>query len=223
MVHDIRQDLFAHLQVLPFSYYDNRPHGKILVRIVHYVNNVSDVLSNGLLDFIIEIINIIFIIFFMFQVSVPLAAVTTAGLPVLIVFILIIKPKQRRAYQVISNKNSNLNAYVQESIEGVKVTQAFNRQETNLGILDRLIAERYRAWMHAIYISNSVWFHHRDDLADRVFACLHCGRLFPASYGILRRVACHGHLCVPFLAADCEPGEYLQQICGCHGVPGAYL
>ena len=83
MVHDIRRDLFAHLQVLPFAYYDNRPHGKILVRIVHYVNNVSDVLSNGLLDFIIEIINIIFIIFFMFQVSVPLAAVTVAGLPVL--------------------------------------------------------------------------------------------------------------------------------------------
>ena len=113
MVHDIRRDLFAHLQVLPFSYYDNRPHGKILVRIVHYVNSVSDVLSNGLLDFIIEIINVIFIIIFMFQVSVPLAAVTVAGLPVLIVFILLIKPKQRRAYQQVSNKNSNLNAYVQ--------------------------------------------------------------------------------------------------------------
>ena len=51
MVHDIRRDLFAHLQVLPFSYYDNRPHGKILVRIVHYVNNVSDVLSNGLFHY----------------------------------------------------------------------------------------------------------------------------------------------------------------------------
>ena len=113
MVHDIRRDLFAHLQVLPFSYYDNIPHGKILVRIVHYVNSVSDVLSNGLLDFIIEIINVIFIIIFMFQVSVPLAAVTVAGLPVLIVFILLIKPKQRRAYQQVSNKNSNLNAYVQ--------------------------------------------------------------------------------------------------------------
>ena len=128
------------------------------MRIVHYVNNVSDVLSNGLLDFIIEIINIIFIIIFMFQVSVPLATVTVAGLPVLIVFILLIKPKQRRAYQQVWKKNSNLNAYVQESIEGVKVTQAFNRQETNLGILDRLIEERRKAWMRTIYISNSVWF-----------------------------------------------------------------
>lgn len=128
MVHDIRRDLFEHLQVLPFSYYDNRPHGKILVRIVHYVNSVSDVLSNGLLDFIIEIINIIFIIIFMYQVSPPLASITVAGLPVLIVFVLIIKPRQRRAYQQVSNKNSNLNAYVQESIEGVRVTQAFNRQ-----------------------------------------------------------------------------------------------
>ncbi len=188
MVHDIRRDLFAHLQVLPFSYYDNRPHGKILVRIVHYVNSVSDVLSNGLLDFIIEIINVIFIIIFMFQVSVPLAAVTVAGLPVLIVFILLIKPKQRRAYQQVSNKNSNLNAYVQESIEGVKVTQAFNRQETNLGILDRLIEERRKAWMRTVYISNSVWFS-TETISQIVFSLVYivgAYALHPmASFGVL--------------------------------------
>ena len=45
IVHDIPKDLFDHLQVLPFSYYDSRPHGKILVRVVHYVNSVSDTLS----------------------------------------------------------------------------------------------------------------------------------------------------------------------------------
>ena len=158
MVHDIRRDLFNHLQVLPFSYYDNRPHGKILVRVVHYVNSVSDVLSNGLLDFIIEIINVIFIIVFMYQVSAPLATLTVAGLPVLLVFIFLIKPRQRRAYQQVSNKNSNLNAYVQESIEGVRVTEVFNRQEENLKTLDRLMEERRRAWMRTVYISNSVWF-----------------------------------------------------------------
>lgn len=158
IIHDIRKDLFDHLQALPFSYYDNRPHGKILVRVVHYVNSVSDALSNGILNFIIEIINIIFIIIFMFQISPPLAGITVAGLPVVAGFILIIKPRQRRAWQEVSNKNSNVNAFVQESIEGARVTQAFNRQRENMNVLNRLLVERKRTWMDAIYISNTVWF-----------------------------------------------------------------
>lgn len=158
IIHDIRKDLFDHLQRLPFSYYDNRPHGKILVRVVHYVNSVSDVLSNGILNVIIEIINIIFIIIFMFAVSVPLAAITVAGLPVVVGFIFLIKPRQRRAWQQVSNKNSNVNAFVQESIEGTRVTQAFDRQGENRHVLDDLLVERKRSWMSAIYISNSVWF-----------------------------------------------------------------
>ncbi len=158
IVHDIRKDLFDHLQTLPFSYYDNRPQGKILVRVVHYVNSVSDALSNGILNFIIEIINIVFIIIFMFQVSVPLAAITVAGLPVVGAFIWSIKPKQRRAWQAVSNKNSNVNAFVQESIEGAKVTQAFVRQDENLGVFNRLMEERRKTWMSAIYVSNTVWF-----------------------------------------------------------------
>lgn len=158
IVHDIRKDLFDHLQDLPFSYYDNRPHGKILVRVVHYVNSVSDALSNGILNFIIEIINIIFIIIFMFQVSPQLAGITVAGLPVVAGFIFIIKPRQRKAWQEVSNKNSNVNAFVQESIEGARVTQAFDRQEENMKVLDRLLVERKRTWMDAIYISNTVWF-----------------------------------------------------------------
>lgn len=158
IIHDIRKDLFDHLQALPFAYYDNRPHGKILVRVVHYVNNVSDALSNGILNFIIEIINIIFIIVFMFQVNVLLAAVTVAGLPVVAGFILLIKPRQRKAWQLVSNKNSNVNAFVQESIEGQRVTQAFDRQKTNMGILNKLLTERYNSWMGAVYVSNTVWY-----------------------------------------------------------------
>ncbi|MBE6823095.1 ABC transporter ATP-binding protein [Caproiciproducens sp. LBM24188] len=188
IVHDIRKDLFDHLQVLPFSYYDNRPHGKILVRVVHYVNAVSDALSNGILNFIIEIINIIFIIIFMFQVSVPLAAITVAGMPVVAVFIWIIKPRQRKAWQAVSNKNSNVNAFVQESIEGSRVTQAFDRQETNMGILNRLLEKRYHTWMNAIYISNTVWFS-VETVSQIVFSLVYIAGAYwlnpMASFGVL--------------------------------------
>jgi ATP-binding cassette subfamily B protein len=158
IIHDIRHDLFAHLQKLSFSFFDSRPHGKIFVRVVPYVNSVSDALSNGIINFVIEVLNIFFIIFFMYKVDPHLASITVAGLPLLAIFIWTIKPAQRRAWQAVSNKNSNLNAYIQESIDGVKVTQAFDRQKKNLDIMNRLTDERNRVWMKAIYISNTVWF-----------------------------------------------------------------
>jgi ATP-binding cassette subfamily B protein len=158
IIHNIRFDLFTHLQKLPFSFYDSRPHGKIFVRVVPYVNSVSDALSNGIINFVIEVLNIVFIIFFMFRVSPRLATVTILGLPVLAVFIWTIKPRQRRAWQRVSNKNSNLNAYIQESIDGVRVTQAFDRQKRNIGIMDDLTSQRNREWMRAQYISNTTWF-----------------------------------------------------------------
>jgi ATP-binding cassette subfamily B protein len=188
IVHDIRYDLYAHLQKLPFSYYDSRPHGKIFVRVVPYVNSVSDALSNGILNFVVEVLNIIFIIFFMFRVSPRLASVTVTGLPILAFFMLIIKTRQRRAWQRVSNKNSNINAYVQESIDGVRVTQAFGRQERNSGILARLAKERNTEWMRAIYISNSVWFA-SETISQLVFSLVYiCGAYWMhpmASFGML--------------------------------------
>jgi ATP-binding cassette subfamily B protein len=158
IIHDIRQDLFSHLQKLSFNFFDSRPHGKIFVRVVPYVNSVSDALSNGIINFVIEVLNIFFIIFFMYQVDPHLATVTVIGLPLLAFFIWTIKPAQRRAWQAVSNKGANLNAYVQESIDGVRVTQAFDRQKKNLEIMNELTEDRNKAWMKAIYISNTVWF-----------------------------------------------------------------
>ena len=134
IIYDIRQDLFTHLQQLPFSYYDNRPHGKILVRVVQYVNNVSDMLSNGIINFFLEIFNLVFVTVFMFITDARLALVILAGLPVLVLIVGSIMPKQRRAWQMFSNKNSNMNAYLHESILGASVTQIFTREKLNAKI-----------------------------------------------------------------------------------------
>ena len=157
IIHDIRSDLFAHLQKLPFTYYDSRPAGKILVRVINYVNSVSDILSNGIINMILEIINLVFIVVFMFSTDATLATVIVAGLPFFITVILIIKPRQRKAWQNQSNKNSNYNAYLAESIDGVRVSQLFDRQEVNIGIMKELAAACQKAWMKAVRISNMVW------------------------------------------------------------------
>ena len=169
IIHDIRYDLFSHLQKLAFSFYDSRPHGKIFVRVVPYVNSVSEALSNGIINFVIEVLNIFFIIFFMYKVSPQLATITILGLPLLALFIWTIKPAQRRAWQSVSNKGSNLNAYVQESIDGVRVTQAFDRQQKNMDIMNDLTEDRNQAWMRAIYISNTVWFS-TESISQLVFS-----------------------------------------------------
>ncbi|MDR0910336.1 MAG: ABC transporter ATP-binding protein/permease [Spirochaetaceae bacterium] len=188
IIHDIRYDLFEHLQKLPFSYYDSRPHGKIFVRVVPYVNSVSDALSNGVLNFIIEILNIIFIIFFMYRVSPILATTTLLGLPVLAAFIWAIKNQQRKAWQRVSNKNSNLNAYIQESMDGVRVTQAFDRQAKNRGIMDNLTDQRNREWMRAQYISNTTWFS-TETISQLVFSLVYIVGVYVmhpmASFGVL--------------------------------------
>ena len=157
IIYDIRRDLFAHLQQLPFSYYDSRPAGKILVRVINYVNSVSDILSNGIINMILEIINLIFIVIFMFSTDVKLALIILAGLPFFVGIVLLLKPRQRKAWQEQSNKNSNYNAYLAESIDGVRVSQLFDRQEVNIGIMRKLAEACRRAWIKAIYISNAVW------------------------------------------------------------------
>ena len=157
IIYDIRKDLFAHLQKLPFSYYDSRPAGKILVRVINYVNSVSDILSNGIINMILEIINLAFIVVFMYSTNALLATIILAGLPFFAAVILLLKPRQRRAWQEQSNKNSNYNAYLAESIDGVRVSQIFDRQEVNIGIMKRLAEACRQAWIKAIYISNAVW------------------------------------------------------------------
>ena len=150
IIFDIRTDLFKHLQELPFKYYDDRPQGKILIRVVNYVNSVSDVLSNGIINFILELLNLIFIAAFMFAVDVRLSLVTLAGLPVFFGVMMLIKTRQRRAWQAVSNKSSNLNAYMQESISGISVTQIFSREQHNAGIFTRLATNFRKEWMRAL-------------------------------------------------------------------------
>ena len=150
IIHDMRYDIFEHLQELPFSYYDDRPHGKIQVRVVNYVNSISDLLSNGILNTITDLCNLVFIIVFMLILNVRLTLVCLCGLPILAIVIVVIKKKQRTAWQVQSNKQSNLNAYIAESINGIRVTQSFVREDVNSGIFNNLSGSYRKSWMRAV-------------------------------------------------------------------------
>ena len=94
----------------------------------------------------------------MFMCDVRLSLVVMAGIPLFLIIVLVIKPAQRRAWQDVSNKSSNLNAYLHESLDGMKITQAFTREEENAKIYNNLNTKMYKSWMKAQYTSNLVWF-----------------------------------------------------------------
>jgi ATP-binding cassette subfamily B protein len=195
IIAEIRMDLFRHLQRLSFNYYDSRPHGKILVRVVQYVNSVSNMLSNGLIDFVLELLNLIFISIFMIATNRELSFVILAGLPVFLVVMAIVSPIQRKAWQLYSNKNSNMVAYVAENINGVKVTQIFNREDFNKGIFEILLDDNRKTWMTAQYSSNVSWVA-AEILSITISAVIYGVSILlatpPYTYGVISAMTTYG-------------------------------
>lgn len=162
MIQKIRLDLFTHMQDLPFTYFDNRPHGKILSRVINYVNALSDLLTNGLVDVFVQLFSLIVVIIYMLFLNVQFTLVCLAGMPIFLVVLTVLKKWHRSAWQTYSAKTSNLNAYIHESIEGVRVTQSSVREDKNLGIFYGLCRDSRRSMMQAqaigLCISNTVEF-----------------------------------------------------------------
>ncbi|EGG53350.1 ABC transporter, ATP-binding protein [Enterococcus faecalis TX1467] len=157
ILKDMRFLIFEHLQKLPFSYFDSRPHGKILIRVVNYINTLSDLLSNGLINLISDLFNVIITLIFMLFIDVKLTLYSLLLLPVLFVMVLFIQGKQRKAYQELSNKQSNLNAYIHESISGIKITQSFAREDENFQIFNEVSEEYRQSFMKAVRVQYLLW------------------------------------------------------------------
>ena len=157
MTTDMRTDVYVHLQKLGFDYYDSRPHGKILTRVINYVNNVSDFLTNGLINAILALINLVIIFVFMLTLSPKMTLVVLAGLPIFVIYVALTKPMQRRFRQKAANKQSNVTAYLSENINGVKVTQAFAREDMNSGIFDGLLNENKFYKLRAAFVAHGMY------------------------------------------------------------------
>jgi len=149
---DMRTDLFTHLQTLPFSYFDSRPHGKILIRVVNYINTLSDLLANGLVNLISDIVSLVVTLIFMFAINWRLTLDSLVLIPILILWAYVIQKKQRRAFRELSDKQSNLNAYIHESIAGVKITQGFAQEQQATTAFDQVANDNRDSYMRAVKV-----------------------------------------------------------------------
>lgn len=153
----IRKEVFTKLQALPFTYFDSRPHGKILIRVVNYVNSLSDLLSNGFIQLISDLFTLVVIVCFMLAIDVRLTLVCMAVLPVLLIVLVSMKKKQHEAWKQESYKRSNLTAYLSESLNGMKITQSFAREKVNQSIFNQLCDKCKKVWIHAVNMNNIIW------------------------------------------------------------------
>ena len=148
IIFDIRKDLFSHIQKLPFVFFDTRPHGKILIRVTNYINSLADLFSNIIANAVLDVLSLSF----MFAINVKLTLVALCGVPVLLLAMSLIKKVQRKIRRTFNDKNSNLTAYLMESINGIRVTQAFGRRRKNERIFTDLSVQVYRHWMKTVGI-----------------------------------------------------------------------
>ncbi len=137
-IHDIRKDIFNHVQTLAFKYFDDRPAGKILVRITSYVDGLANLLSSSLIQVLVDFFTLLCIVIILLTTNVRLTLISFAILIPLCIFIVIMRGVIANWSRRMRTKVSNRTAYIHENIMGVNVTQAFNREEKNLKELDRL-------------------------------------------------------------------------------------
>jgi len=149
-LRDMRLDLFTHLQTLSFDFFDSRPHGKILIRVVNYINTLSDLLSNGLINLISDLFSLVIALGFMIHIDARFTLFSLIFVPILFVLAFFIKNMQRKNFQILSNKQSNMNAYIHESISGIRTSQSFVREKENTNIFNEVQAEYRSAWLKAI-------------------------------------------------------------------------
>lgn len=157
LVANLRRDIFIHLQKLPFDFYDSRPHGKILVRVINYVNSINNLLTGGLINLITDLFTVVIILIIMFTLSIKLTLITLCGVIVFGGIMFKLKDKQRRVWQDYSAKQSNLNAYIHESICGIRVTQSFSREKKNQKIFETQCENVRTSFMKAKIIDICNW------------------------------------------------------------------
>jgi ATP-binding cassette subfamily B multidrug efflux pump len=156
-IAQIRQDLFDHIQGLSFSFFDTRSAGKILVRVINDVNSLNDLFTNGIVNVLVECLNLVLLLVIMLAVNWKLTLIAMCILPLLLFIMFKLKREMRKRWQVVRMKTSSMNGYLHESLAGMRVTEAFVREEENLDTFKTVNNDIRNTWMRAIHINNAFW------------------------------------------------------------------
>ena len=154
---DIRQQLYSHIQKLSFAFFDSRPVGKILARIIGDVNSLNDLFTNSVTTLIPEVIKVLAVLVIMFFLNFRLAIAALITLPIVAIILVTISTLNHKRWQIHRKKNSNLNAFMHEDFSGMRVVQSFAAENKTNGTFGELVTDLRRAFIKAVRVADFYW------------------------------------------------------------------
>ncbi len=157
VILNIRQDLFNHIQKLSFAFFDERPVGKILARVIGDVNSLTNLFNMSVTNLIPDTFTIIATAGIMFYLNARLATYGLLMFPFLLITLFSIQTISRKRWQVVRKKNSTLNAFTHENYSGIRVVKYFNAENYRKNIFSELAWDVRQAFVRAVRINDLFW------------------------------------------------------------------
>ena len=151
-MHDLRMELFAHLQRMGLRFFDRNPVGALMTRLTNDIEALNEALTSGIVAIAGDVITMIGISVVMLLLDWRLALVTFLVLPLLYLVSDRLQVRLRDAYRTIRTRLSRLNVYVQESISGMAIIQLFNREQRSFERFDALNADYLNASLRSVFL-----------------------------------------------------------------------
>jgi len=127
--HDMRRDIFNHLQTLPFSYYDNTKTGHIMSRIVNDLRDITELAHHGPEDIFISLVMLLGSFVILLTIEWRLTLIIFAFIPIMLGFAISKRKRMRKAYQKVRVKIADINSQLENSISGVRVAKSFTNED----------------------------------------------------------------------------------------------
>jgi ATP-binding cassette subfamily B protein len=153
----IRQQLYAHIQKLSFSFFDNRPVGKILARIIGDVNSLNDLFTNSVTNLIPDLVTILAVLIIMMTMNVQLGLLALISLPFLVGFMAYIQVFSHKRWRIHRKKVSTTNAFTHENFSGIRVVQSFTAEPATSRTFGRLLNDSMQAFIRAVRLNDCFW------------------------------------------------------------------
>ncbi|ENH97210.1 ABC-type transport system ATP-binding/permease protein [Gracilibacillus halophilus YIM-C55.5] len=131
VIYDLRETLFSHVQRLSHNFFDKRSAGSILVRILNDVNSLQELFTNGIINLLMDVVMLSGIIVILFVLSPPLALAVLVILPIMFFISTKLRRRIRRSWQDVRIQKSRLNSHLNESMQGIRITQSFAQEKEN--------------------------------------------------------------------------------------------
>lgn len=157
VIRDIREKLFAHLLRFKMRYFDKSSVGVLVTRAVNDMERIGEIFSSGLFEMVSDLLKMLVITIVMFVLDWKLALISYATMPLILYFTRWFQRSMNAAFVEVRHEVSNLNAFVQERISGIKVLQLFAQEKQELEHFKKINEKHKQAWLKTIWY-NSIFF-----------------------------------------------------------------